>query len=394
MTTRIDSAERRRRLGVRHALAAPVARPEEVAERVVALHSTDPAAMALGVCARLAIPSIAELERALYEDRTLVRVLAMRRTVFAVPADLAASCLSATARSVAVPERRKLLTMLADSGIAEPEDFLARAHAAARAAMPGLGQFRSADLGAADPLLATRIDIGAGTRYATRQSIASRLLTLMSAEGHVVRAKPAGSWASTQFTWCAAETWIPGLAERPDPAEAAREIARRWLAAYGPAPLEDLCWWTGWTKGTARAALDGLDLADVETDTGPALALADDLEPTPDPGPWVALLPALDSTTMGWKRRAWYLGDHAGRVFDDVGNAGPTVWADGRIVGGWTIRDDGTVAYRILDDIGAEQRAAVGHRAAELEDLLGGTVVKARARRWTSLEKELRDRSE
>ena len=390
MTVTIHDAERRRRLGVRHALATPVGRSEEVARRVVALHSTDPASMAIGVCARLASPSIAEIERALYTDRSLVRVLAMRRTVFAVPAELAGHCLAATARSVAAPERRKLLTLVRDSGIDQPERFLDRAHDAARAALPDLGIFRSADLAAADPILATRIEIGAGTRYATSQSMASRLLTLMSAEGHVVRAKPTGSWASTQFTWCAAEAWTPSLADRPDPGEAARTIAERWLAAYGPAPLEDLCWWTGWAKTTARTALAMLDTTDVHTDSGPALALSHDLDPTPDPGPWVALLPALDSTTMGWKQRTWYLGDHTEKVFDDVGNAGPTIWADGRIVGGWTIRDDGTVTYRILDDIGTEQRTSIDARAHRLEQLLDGTVVKARARRWTALEKELR----
>ncbi|OUZ07873.1 hypothetical protein BHE97_15975 [Aeromicrobium sp. PE09-221] len=390
MTVTIDDTERRRRLGVRHALAGPVDNSEEVARHVVALHSTDPASMAVGVCARLTEPSVADLERALYTDRTLIRVLAMRRTVFAVPVDLAGACFAATARSVAAPERRKLLTMLRDSGIDEPERFLDQAHTTARAVLPGLGIFRSAHLAAADPILATRVQVGAGTRYATSQSMASRLLTLMSAEGHVVRAKPVGTWASTQFTWCATENWTPALTEHPTHEDATRDIARRWLAAYGPAPLEDLCWWTGWTKTTARAALASLDTVEVHTEAGPALTLSDDLAPTPDPGPWVALLPALDSTTMGWKQRGWYLGQHAERLFDNVGNAGPTIWADGRTVGGWTIRDDATVALRLLEDIDPERRVAIDQRAHQLEHLLDGTVIKARARRWTPIEKELR----
>ena len=64
--------------------------------------------------------------------------------------------------------------------------------------------------------------------------------------------------------------------------------------------------------------------------------LAGDLEPTPRPEPVAALLPTLDPTTMGWKERDWYLGAHAGRLlFDGNGNAGPTIWWDGRVVGGW-----------------------------------------------------------
>jgi hypothetical protein len=75
---------------------------------------------------------------------------------------------------------------------------------------------------------------------------------------------------------------------------------------------------------------------------------------------------------MGWKDRSWYLDpDLAGAVFDRNGNGGPTVWADGRIVGGWVQRRDGTIAVRLLTDVGDEQRAAVAKAAADLEALLG-----------------------
>lgn len=388
---RIDDAERRRRLSVRHALAVPAASTEEVARSVVALHSTDPASMTLAVAARLKRPDVADLERALYEERTVVRVLAMRRTVFAVPADLALACLAATADSVAAPERRKLLAMLRDSAVSDdPETWLDTAHRTAQDAIERLGTFSSAELAAADPLLATRIEIGAGTKYATRQSIASRLLTVMSAEGHVVRARPAGTWASTQFRWAAMRGWSDHLVEPTDAASAAVEIARRWLLAYGPARPEDLQWWTGWTKRATVAALAPLETVEVEGDEGPLIALADDLEPTPEPAPWVALLPALDSTTMGWKHRDWYLGPHRPALYDTNGNAGPTIWADGRVVGGWTIRDDGTVGVRLLDDPGSTARDAIDSAAHRLEVFLDGTVIRARARGWTPVERELR----
>lgn len=387
---RMDEAERRRRLGVRHALAAPAPSAEEVADAVAALHSTDPASMVLSVLARLREPSIHEVERALYVDRTLVRVLAMRRTVFAVPTTDAPAYLASTQHSVAAPEYRKLRAMVAASGIDDPDDWLAAAHAAALSAFDRLDVFSSAELAAADPLLSTRIEIGTGTKYATQQSIASRLLTVMSAEGHVVRARPAGTWASTQFRWTSMRRWLPESGDRPDAAEARSLVARRWLARFGPARPEDLQWWTGWTKGHTAAALATLDTVEVDLDEGTGVMLADDLDPTPDPGPWVALLPALDPTTMGWKHRAWYLGEHGPHVFDTTGNAGPTVWQDGRIVGGWAIRDDATVAVRLLADIGTEAEAAVEREADALERRLAGTVVKARARRWTPLEKELR----
>ena len=101
------------------------------------------------------------------------------------------------------------------------------------------------------------------------------------------------------------------------------------------------------------------------------LVLAGDAEPAPEPEPWVALLPGLDPTTMGWQERGWYLGDHRPHVFDRNGNAGPTVWIDGRIVGGWAHRKSGEVVFRLLEDVGAERVALVAATAAELERWLG-----------------------
>jgi hypothetical protein len=78
---------------------------------------------------------------------------------------------------------------------------------------------------------------------------------------------------------------------------------------------------------------------------------------------------------MGWKERAWYLGEHGPALFDTAGNAGPTVWWDGRIVGGWAVRPDGEVAYRLLEDAGADAAAAVEDEAAALAAWLGETKV-------------------
>ena len=99
--------------------------------------------------------------------------------------------------------------------------------------------------------------------------------------------------------------------------------------------------------------------------------LADDVAPTPSPEPWVALLPTLDPTTMGWKRRDWYLGPHERVLFDRNGNAGPTVWCDGRVVGGWSQRRDGEIVFELLEDVGAEPVRAVEAEAARLRDWLG-----------------------
>jgi hypothetical protein len=92
----------------------------------------------------------------------------------------------------------------------------------------------------------------------------------------------------------------------------------------------------------------------------------------------VALLPALDPTTMGWQGRAWYLGPHGPLLFDRNGNAGPTVWVDGRVVGGWAQRSNGEVIHRLLEDVGADAAGAVDDAAAALTAWLGDVRIKPR----------------
>ena len=87
--------------------------------------------------------------------------------------------------------------------------------------------------------------------------------------------------------------------------------------------------------------------------------------------PSAALLPTLDPTTMGWKERDWYLGEHASLLFDSNGNAGPTVWWDGRVVGGWSQRRDGEIVFRLLEDVGREAVEAVEAEAARVATWLG-----------------------
>jgi hypothetical protein len=50
---------------------------------------------------------------------------------------------------------------------------------------------------------------------------------------------------------------------------------------------------------------------------------------------------------------------------------GPTVWWDGRVVGGWAQRRDGEIVFRLLEDIGADAVRAVGSEAVRLATWLG-----------------------
>ncbi len=383
--------QRRARLARRHQLApsARAAGPLDVAEHLVALHGTDPASVYLAVHARAACGHEA-VERALYADRTMLRMLGMRRTVFTVPADLAAVVQAACTRAIAVQERRRLLQLLAESGVTggvPAATWLAEVQESVVRALLARGEATATELSAAEPRLREQVLMAAGKPYQAWQSISTRVLFVLSAEGRIVRGRPRGSWISSQFRWSPAQVWLDGGIPELPTAEAQAELVRRWLRAFGPGTTADLKWWTGLTMGEVKKALAALDVVAVDLDGVAGVVLADDLAPVDPPEPWVAMLPALDPTAMGWLGRDWYLGGHAKELFDRSGNVGPTVWCDGRIVGGWAQRAGGDVAYRLLEDVGAEAAAAVEVAAARLVAFLGEVRVTPRFR--TPLEREL-----
>jgi len=374
--------ERRARLAVRHRLA-PRARVDDdvaaIARSVVALHATDPMTVVLGALLRMRTPDQRAVEAALFEDRTVARVMAMRRTLWVVPVDDVPVLQSAAADGVAVAERKRLVKLLEDAGVAEDgEAWLAEVEPAAIATFDELGEAAASQLADAVPALATRVTLAAGKGYETTVSLASRLLTVLGAEGHLVRGRPKGRWTGTQHHWSSARRWFGELPPPPPAEEARARLAEAWLARFGPATVADLKWWTGWTLGQTRAALAGIATEEVALDGEPGIVLAGDTDPTPPPEPWVALLPSLDPTVMGWQARDWYLGGHRAALFDGYGNAGPTIWVDGRAVGAWAQRPDGEVVTHLLEDVGTERGEAIAAEAARTRAMLGDIVIKPR----------------
>jgi Winged helix DNA-binding domain len=206
-----------------------------------------------------------------------------------------------------------------------------------------------------------------------------------------VRTRPLGGWTSGQYRWATTEHWLGAPLREIDHAEACSELLGRWLRSFGPATMTDIRWWTGWTAALAKTTLGAIDAAEVRLAEGTGYLLPDDLERAHDADPWVALLPGLDPTAMGWKERGWYLGDHASDLFDRNGNAGPTVWANGRVVGAWAQAEDGEVVIEPFARLDAATRARLDDERGRLAAWLGD--VRIRPRFGTPLGNELATRS-
>lgn len=355
-----------------------------VADRLVGYHASDPSTVFLSAQARVPGLVQADLEAALYEDRTLTRHLCMRRTLFTVSNTVLPVVQAACSDAVAMTQRQRLIKEVVDGGVTDDgAAWLERTLAATRAAVVRLGGGTGQQLSKAIPEIQAKMAFGEGTTWGGEVGVANRIFTILAAEGAILRGRP-GKWTSSQHRWLPAEPAAEQLTE----AAAVEALVGRWLAAFGPAPVSDIAWWTGLGMGKIRPALAALEVVDVDLDGDVGVVLADDVDPEPDAEPWIALLPSLDATTMGWQRRAWYLGENGPQLFDRNGNAGPAVWCDGRIVGGWAQRKGGEVVWRLLEDIGAEATAAVEAEAARLQNWLGDAVVTPRFP--TPIDKDLR----
>jgi Winged helix DNA-binding domain len=376
-----DVAERRARLSQRHRLS-PTRRASDVleaADSVVALHATDPATIYLSAWARVDRLSVADVDKALYADRSLVKHLCMRRTLFVFRRELFGVIQAAVSDRVAEQERKRLAKAVQDAGLVnDGAAWLVAAEQATLEALDALGEATSTQLREAVPLIQGSLIYAPDKPYGGSFPIGPRVLTVLSAAGWVVRGSNQGAWNSSRPTWVRTSVWLGETPVIPPEREARAELVRRWLKAFGPATEVDLKWWLGSTLTAVRAALADIGAIEVDLHGRPGYVLPDDLEPADEVEPYAALLPGLDPTTMGWYERDWYLGPHRPHIFDSAGNGGMTAWWDGRIVGGWNQTENGEVFLQLLEDVGTEAKVALEAEAARLTDWLDGVRVAPR----------------
>lgn len=379
---RITTTERRRRLGRRHRLVDDrlTDDPVTIADSLVGLHASDPATVFLSAMARLRTPSVERVEKALYDDRTLVRHHGMRRTMWVMPPHRAEMMHAAVTAKIAARERtRNTKAIAASTDVTDPSGWFAAGIAEIGALLADEGPSSSRAVGRALPHLAVPIGYGSG-RHVSTINAHTKMLQQAGFDGALVRVMPTGTWVSSEYLWAATDQWLDAPLTGAPPRESTAVLVRDYLHAFGPVTLTDLVWWLGDTKTLARNALDDLGAVEVGLDddqTG--WVLPDDCGRTEPTEPWVRLLPGLDPTPMGWKERSWFVAPPlVGRVFDRNGNIGPTVWADGRVVGGWVQRDDATIAVEVLEAIGADHHDLLRVESGRLEAALDGVVIRPR----------------
>jgi hypothetical protein len=343
---------------------------------MVCLHGTDPSTIKLSAWARVDGMRTADLERELYVDRSLVKHLAMRRTLFLFPRETLGLAQAGASDRVADGERRHLIRDVEAAGL-QPngERWLSQACEQVLAVLSDGREATSTELREKVPLLQGSITYGEGKSWGGQAPVGPRVLTTLSAAGRIVRASNDGGWSSARPRWATMRSWLgEEIAPMPE-GDAVAGLVEQWLRVFGPGTAADIKWWLGNTMGAVRKALSRVNAVEVDLDGQSGYLLPDDLEATDPVEPWGALLPPLDPTTMGWFERDWYLGPYKPQLFDATGNSGPTLWWDGRIV---RQGDTGEVVLQMLEDIGSEGLRALEHEAARLTRWFNGTRVLPR----------------
>ncbi|MHA6738623.1 winged helix DNA-binding domain-containing protein [Rhodococcus erythropolis] len=371
----VSDDERRARIGVRHALAPSfrVDSPEAATRAMTVLHATESATVYLSCWARVRSLDAADVDNALYDQRSLVKQLAMRRTLFTFPRDLLPAAWSSASARVANTEGARMAKDVVKAGLAvDGNDWLDRARAEVLTLLTDAPEGLSAlEVRQAVPMIDVKVEGSAGEIWS-----APMVLTHLGATADIMRGANTARFPVSRPLWTLTRHWLDDAPTDLESADGYREIVRRWLHSFGPGTEDDIVWWLGSTKTVVRAALAELEAVAVSLDGGDTgWLLPDDVATVSDPGPWVALLPVLDPTIMGWKNRDFYLGPHRNQLFDTRGNAGTTAWVDGRVVGCWIQDAAGVVHVRVLESVSADAQRALDAEAVRLTEWLGGVKI-------------------
>jgi hypothetical protein len=331
-----------------------------VAGGLLGLHATSSVSPYLSAFARVRPFRSEDLDRELYERRSLLRLKCMRGTVFVVPRGLAPVLFAATRAATISADRRWLAVAR--------EDY-------ERWAPAVLDALAGTTLSATE----LRERLGADDRLPA-------VISMLCDEARLLRDRPTGTRRSSAFRYRRWEDVFPDVDLAAVPEQlAVEELVHRYVAAYGPVTVRDAAWWTGLPLRAVRAAVGSLGEVLVPVHLPDAadehLMTTDDLlraaaAPDGAHGPPV-LLPVLDPFLMGYRARDRFLDPtHRGSVYDPGGNATFTVLVDGRVRGVWDLADRPRPAVRLLlFDPEDPQRQAVLERCAALGEFWFGSAV-------------------
>ena len=192
------------------------------------------------------------------------------------------------------------------------------------------------------------------------------LLQAVRAKLAIVQLPPRGLWGvGGQPTGTTAETWLgrPFAPMSPD------ELVRRYLAAFGPASVQDAQTWSGLTR--LREVFDRLELRTFTDEAGVKLFdLPDARRPHPDTPAPVRFLPEFDNSLLSYADRTRIIAtEHKRHVFTNNGLIRGTVLVDGFVSATWKLGPDAltvTPLRPLPDDVEEEAHGLAAFADADV----------------------------
>ncbi|WP_238015760.1 winged helix DNA-binding domain-containing protein [Dactylosporangium sp. AC04546] len=351
-TERLDARALNRATLARQFLLARTGAPVlDAVAHLCGLQAQEPQEPFVGLWSRVRGFDPSELSR-LLEERAVVRLHLMRRTVHLVAADDAWSW---RPRHQVLLRQRILGVYARDLAGLDLDELAAQARAL-------LSDGRPRSLG----------DIGRelAERHPDR---APRPLgeAVVAALVPAVQLPPRGTWRSTAGArYLPLSEWLGrGAAPEPpdEPDAVGKDLVRRYLGAFGPAASADLRAWCGLAGLPKAVAAVRDELVGFRDDRGRELLdLPDAPRPGPDTPAPVRFLPAFDNAILGYHDRSRII-DHAHRGLSVAGAR--VVLVDGRVTATWTHNAD-AIHVTPLRQLTPAERAAVDEEAGHLATFL------------------------
>ena len=320
----------------RHALTEPAADvgPAEIAGVLCGAHAQVLSAAELSIGRRIAGATRADVQRALWEERTLVKTFGPRGTVHLLPtADLPmwTGALSALPSSVPMhPDPVRFTPGQADEVIAAIGDALAGTELT-------VDELTEAIVDRTGPWAGERTMEAFGDKWPRW-----RQLTSTAAHRGVLCFGPN---RGTKVTYTNPHRWLPGFS--PDDGDRAlRTLLARYLYAYGPATPQHFARWLSIPPRRAVELFDDLagDLEPVDFEGEAAWTVAGDTATASAPARRLCLLPYFDAFVVaGQPRERLFPAAARARGLTPGGQAGnyPVLLVNGVVGGVWHQRRSG-----------------------------------------------------
>ncbi|MBR7826723.1 AlkZ family DNA glycosylase [Actinospica sp. MGRD01-02] len=339
-------------------------RPYDVIHALAGMQAQAPLAPHVGLWTRLARYSPAELDE-LYDGRRVVRSNLMRATVHLVTADDALAWQGLVgpvgARSVQAAFGKRLIGIDLDELTSAALELLTEA------------ELSTAELGRQLVRRFPGYDADA-LAYGARGRLA------------LIHVPPRGKWSASAPT--RQTTFAAYLGREPQDAPSPDGMFLRYLAAYGPASVQDAQTWSGLTRLSEVADRLGSKLA---TFRGPDGRLLYDLPDAPRPSEFVPapvrFLPEYDNLFFGYADRTRFIPDlRKPPIPPGNGARTGTLFVDGEWRGMWKITltkkgkagpdpDSAVLAVSLFEKVSTDDRAAIEREGAELARFIAGPGV-------------------